>query len=210
MESDAFGGDPNGTREAIMHATYRALCAHGYADLTIAHIGEEFEKSVSLVYHHYEGKDELLVDFLGYMLERFETEVEIEERADAHAQLRAALSGVRSGPLAPDRREFASAIVELRAQAAHDPAYREQFERTDAFFRERIAGVVRAGIKEGVFREVEPEQVASMLVTMVNGAMLTQVTTDAPVAPAFAELDAYIDSRLLAADTDVTDADTAA
>ncbi|HET7324695.1 MAG TPA: TetR family transcriptional regulator C-terminal domain-containing protein, partial [Halococcus sp.] len=169
---------------------------------TIARIGEEFDKSVSLVYHHYDGKDELLVDFLEFMLERFTSEVTVGEYEDAHEQLRASLSGVRSGPLADEQRAFVSALTELRAQAAHDPAYREQFEKTDEFFRERVASVVRAGIEQGVFREVDPEQVADMLVTTVNGALLNRVTTDAPVAPTFEELDAYIELRLLADDAE--------
>jgi AcrR family transcriptional regulator len=197
MESEPFGEDPNGTREAIMRATYRALCEHGYAALTIADIGTEFDKSVSLVYHHYEGKDDLLVDFLGYMLERFRTEVAIENSEDPREQLRAALVGVRTGPLAADRREFTSALTELRAQAAHDPAFRDQIEKTDAFFHERIADIVRAGIEQGVFRDVDPDRVATMMVTTVNGAMLTHVTTDTPVTPALDELDAYIESRLI-------------
>ena len=197
MKSEPFGEEPDGTREAIMAATYRALCEHGYADLTIAHIGAEFDKSVSLVYHHYDGKDDLLVDFLGYMLDQFRTEVAVEDGEDPRAQLRASLAGVRTGPLAADRREFTSALTELRAQATHDPAFREQFAKTDAFFRECIASVVRAGIERGVFHEVDPEQVATMLMTAVNGAMLTRVTTDASVTPVLDELDAYIELRLV-------------
>ena len=207
MESEPFGEDPNGTREAIMRATYRALCEHGYAALTIADIGAEFDKSVSLVYHHYEGKDDLLVDFLGYMLDRFRTEVVVEESDDPRERLRAALAGVRTGPLAADRREFTSALTELRAQAAHDPAFREQFERTDAFFHERIADIVRTGIEQDVFRDVDPDRVATMMVTAVNGAMLTRVTTDAPVTPALDELDAYIDSRLVVGDGEEDEGD---
>jgi AcrR family transcriptional regulator len=33
------------TCEAIMSATYRALCAHGYADLTMQDIADETDKS---------------------------------------------------------------------------------------------------------------------------------------------------------------------
>ncbi|MEF8774483.1 MAG: helix-turn-helix domain-containing protein, partial [Halobacteriales archaeon] len=58
---ELFDADAEDTDEALMAATYRALCEHGYADLTIQQIGAEFEKSTSLLYHHYDGKDELLV-----------------------------------------------------------------------------------------------------------------------------------------------------
>ena len=38
-----------GTRAAIMEATFEALSKHGYADLTIQTIADEFEKSKSLL-----------------------------------------------------------------------------------------------------------------------------------------------------------------
>ncbi len=188
-----------------MGATYRALCEHGYADLTIERIGEQFEKSVSLIYHHYDGKDALLVDFLGFMLEDLEAEFAVDDRDDPRAQLREAISQVRAGPLDEDRGEFVSALTELRAQAAHDPAYREQFERTDRLFRERFADVIRAGVERGVFRDVDPESVAALLVTTINGALFERGTVGGPVAPAFDELDAYVEARLLVDDTDGPD-----
>lgn len=197
MVATAFHGEPEGTREELMHATYRALCEHGYADLTIERIGREFDKSVSLVYHHYDGKDELLVDFLGFLLEDFETAFAVEDGEDPRERLREALARVRSGPLDADDEGFASALTELRVQAVHDPAYREQFARTDRLFRERFAGIVRAGIDQGVFRDVDPEATADLLVTTINGAILQRVTTDRPVEPALEALEAAVRSWLL-------------
>ncbi|MFC6903801.1 TetR/AcrR family transcriptional regulator [Halalkalicoccus tibetensis] len=196
MPPRTFNGDPEGTREELMQATYRALREHGYADLTIERIGEEFEKSVSLVYHHYGGKDELLVDFLGFMLEEFEAASDVDDDADPRERLWTALDRARSGPLDEDA-EFTSALTELRVQAAHDPAYREQFDRTDRLFRERYAEIIRSGIERGVFREVDPESVADLLVTTVDGAILQVATTDRPVDPALDELEAYVRTRLL-------------
>lgn len=187
-----------------MQATYRALREHGYAELTIERIGEEFEKSVSLVYHHYGGKDELLVDFLGFMLEEFEAASDVDEEADPRERLWTALDRARSGPLDEDA-EFASALTELRIQAAHDPAYREQFDQTDRLFRERYAEIIRSGIERGVFREVDPESVADLLVTTVDGALLQQATTDRPVDPALDELKAYVRARLLVDGVDGAD-----
>jgi AcrR family transcriptional regulator len=195
-----FDGDPADTRTAIMKATYLALCKYGYADLTIQRIGDEFEKSKSLLYHHYDGKDELLVEFLGFMLENFESDVPVEQHDDEHAQLLAILD--HALPLDPDdeRLEFTSAMTELRAQAPHDEAYREQFTRTDRFFRQRIADVVREGVERGAFRDVDPEQTAALVVTTINGSMLERVTTDAEdaIRASRAELDAYVDAHLLA------------
>ncbi|WP_246045604.1 TetR/AcrR family transcriptional regulator [Halorussus ruber] len=201
--SHLFDGDADDTRTAIMRATYLALRKHGYADLTIQRIGDEFDKSKSLLYHHYDSKDELLVDFLGYMLEEFKSDVPVEECDDARDHLRALLDHVVPPTLDAERFEFTSAMMELRAQAPHDEAYRDQFTRTDRFFRQRIADVVRDGVEEGVFRDVNPEQTAAMLVTVINGSMLERVTTDSPedvMRATRQELEECIDAQLLAED----------
>lgn len=66
---------PSNTREEILAATYRSLREHGYADLTIEKIGREFEKSPSLVYHHFDDKDDLVLAMLDSLLDSFETTV---------------------------------------------------------------------------------------------------------------------------------------
>jgi len=102
---------------------------------------------------------------------------------------------------AADREEFMHAMIELRAQAAHDAAYRAQFTRTDDLFRDRTAAIVRQGVEQGTFRDVDPEQVASFLHATLDGAMLERVTTDDFDAAALrAELDVYVESRLLPAE----------
>jgi AcrR family transcriptional regulator len=200
MATEALFEETDDTCAAIMKATYDALCEHGYAELTIQRIGDEFPKSKSLVYHHYDGKDELLLDLLEFMLDRFETSVPRHEYADAAAHLEAILDHVVPDALDDDRREFISAIVELRAQAAHDSAYNEHFTRHIQFFHERFVTVVERGIEEGVFRDVDPERVAAFLLTTVEGAMLQRVTVDVEASmPAVREeLRRYVETRLLA------------
>lgn len=196
-----FVEDPDDTREAIMAATYVALCTHGYADLTIAKIGDAFEKSKSLLYHHYDSKDELLLEFLEFVVERFEETIPFEKEGAADDHLNAVLDHVLSVPEADVG--FHRAVIELRAQAAHDPAYRDHFTRSDRFFRDRLADLLRAGIEEGTFRDVDPEATATFLHTMLVGALLQHATTDEVVTKALREeVDAYVRDRLLA-DPDV-------
>lgn len=190
---------PEGTREEIMLATYVALCEHGYAGLTIDRIGEAFPKSKSLVYHHYDGKDDLLLDFLEFMLERFEETMPFEEADSPDQHLEAVLDHVLGAPLSTDRTEFARAIVELRAQAAHDEAYREHFTRHDRFFVERLESIIESGIESGVFVDVDPHAVASFLVTTFVGSMTQRVTgTDDSAGLTRSEIDAYLQANVLA------------
>jgi AcrR family transcriptional regulator len=198
---EPFEGEPDSTREAIMQATYDALATHGYVDLTIQRIGDEFAKSKSLLYHHYDSKDDLLIDFLGFMLERMAEDVPFEEQPDAHQQLGCAFDHVFGDLLSDERVPFIRALVELRAQGAHGEAFREQFTANEAFLRSRLTEIVEQGVAEGTFREVDPERVVDMLLTVVDGAFVRYTTVeDADLDAVHEELQEYIRHRLLADD----------
>jgi AcrR family transcriptional regulator len=201
-EKPPFLANPESTRESIMRATYLALCEHGYAGLTIQRIGESFEKSKSLLYHHYDDKDELLLAFLQFMLEKHESSVLETVDDEPRQQLDAVIDTVLPPSLPPERREFTAAMVELRAQAAHDERYSEQFAEHDRAFRDRLVDVIEDGVESGAFREVDPATVAEFLSTTVAGAMTRRVTGGDDVAATAArdELDEYVDRVLLAED----------
>ena len=194
---DPFPEDPEATREAIMKATYRALCEHGYAGLTISRIAEDFEKSKSLLYHHYDSKDELLLDFLSFMLEQFERAVPKERENSADERLEAVFEASLAPKDDEKRLQFMQAMTELRAQAAHDERFRAHFTDHDRVFRETIGEILEDGIEEGTFRDVATEQVASFLVAALSGGMNLMVTgeKDQEVAT-IAELREYVSVRL--------------
>ncbi|MGQ3330290.1 TetR/AcrR family transcriptional regulator [Halorubrum sp. FL23] len=186
--------EPTDTREAILGAAFRALCEHGYADLTIKRIGEEFDKSPSLVYHHYDGKDELLIDLLGFLLDGFEESVSEDafdlaprERLDTYVAATTHPGSIPEGH-GPDG-QFMTAIVELRAQAATDDAYRDHFDRSDRVFSSFLERTVREAAGDDPSAEgsdaqadapddaVSPAEVASTLQTLATGGMLRWATT---------------------------------
>ena len=192
--------EPADTRQAILGAAFRALCEHGYAGLTISRIGEAFDKSPSLVYHHYDGKDELLVDLLGFLLDGFEASVsagEFEltprERLDVYLSATTEPGSVDDDH-APDA-QFLTVIVELRAQAASDGAYRDHFDRSDRVFEAFLERTVREAAAEidggtdadrdgdgsndarGDAPAIPPIEVASTLQTLATGGMLRWATT---------------------------------
>lgn len=185
------------TRQAILAAAFSALCEHGYADLTISRIGEEFDKSPSLVYHHYDGKDELLVDLLEFLLDGFEESISTggfdlspRERIDTYVAATIDPGSV-DDEYAPDA-QFLTAILELRAQAASDDAYRDHFDRSDRVFGDFLEESIREAAAEREARRdderttdrdasapdaIDPAEVASTLQTLATGGMLRWATT---------------------------------
>lgn len=196
---DSFLENPHGTQEEIMQATYRALCEYGYADLTIERIGEHFDKSMSLIYQHHGGKDELLLEFLSFMLEEFKRSTPSVSENDPSSHLKMVLNELFRTELPAERSDFESAMVELRAQAAHDERYHDKFSSFDQFFQERLEEVIRAGITDGTFRDVDPDAVGSFIFTVLEGFRTLRATSDtAVIEAARAEIDAYLERTLYA------------
>jgi AcrR family transcriptional regulator len=186
------------TQTAIMEATYRALCEHGYANLTIDRINGEFEKSKSLLYYHYDDKDEILLSLLDHLLEQFAVEDTVDPNDDPDIQLRTFIETLLPWTLSGEDGEFQTAVFELRSQALSDEAYRKQFTRADDLFRETIIGLIEAGIEDGTFREVDTDRAAEHVLSTINGAMLRRLTAEneSAVRTTRKGLEEYVDSYL--------------
>jgi len=193
-----FESRPDDTRTEMLQATYAALQKHGYTDLTIDDIDEEFPKSKSLIYQYYSGKDDLLLDFLAFMLEHFESEVKGENDLDPEERLSNLLDWALSPTQEPDQRAFTGAISALRGQAAYNAEFRARFTDADRVFRTYIESILRDGIEDGSFDDVETAHVAEFVLTTIQGVMFCRSTTEegVDVAAARRELDRYLSFRL--------------
>ena len=170
---DRSSADPD---DAIMRATYRALCEHGYADLTVQRIAEEYGKSTAAIHYHYETKEELLAAFLDYLLDRFVASVHEVETTDPDQRLELLLDQLLVDP--EDHSDLLVAMLEMRSQAPYQAAFAERFEQNDEYIRYMLRTVIDHGINEGVFADADAEHVARALLTIVDGARTRAVVLD--------------------------------
>jgi AcrR family transcriptional regulator len=193
------GGDPD-VQSAIRDATYRALCRHGYHETTIQHIADEFEKSKSLLYYHYEDKHELLTDFLRHLLDELAERLTVEGE-DPYEDLLTLVDRIVPVPMGDDEAQFRRVLLEIRAAAPHDESHRELVRRSDTIIRSAFADVIRRGVAAGQFDPAaDPDEVAEFVHTTLLGTMIRGVTLDDPetVARTRATLLTYLDRYLLA------------
>lgn len=183
--------------EEIMHATHCALREHGYADLTIKQIAEEYGKSTAAVHYHYETKDELLATFLDYILDQVVEAIRDVDTTDPERRLNLLLDKLLVAP--EDHHDLLIATLELRSQAPYEEAFDDRFRQTDEFIRSTLEAVIDDGIEEGVFADVDAEHVARALATIVDGAHVRAVVPNEPGALTTARqaADEYVQAVLL-------------
>ncbi|ELZ48665.1 TetR family transcriptional regulator [Halorubrum coriense DSM 10284] len=160
----------------IMDGVYSALRAHGYADLTMQDIADECSKSKSLLHYHYDTKEDLLVAFLEHIIS--DSEERIAARADDPPvdRLVQFVGWFVFAPDETDREAFHIALLELRTQGPFNERIREQLARSDRLLRGTVADILAEGIEAGVFRDVDVEETAALLVATLDGARTRQIT----------------------------------
>ena len=186
--------------DEILRATWRALCSHGYAELTMQDIADESTKSKAAIHYHFDSKRDLLVAFLDHVSERFMRrlrEADPGPAADAPTRLSAVLDAALDPPETDDIEDMQTALLELKAQAPHEPAYRERIRESDERFRGLLADILAAGVESGTVRsDVDPEASARFVVNVLGGAQLRQVSVGQDAATARALLDEHLDARV--------------
>ncbi|MEF8819650.1 MAG: TetR/AcrR family transcriptional regulator [Haloferacaceae archaeon] len=185
-------------QSAIREATYRALCRHGYHETTIQHIADEFEKSKSLLYYHYEDKHELLTDFLRHLLDQLAERLTVDGE-DPYEDLLTLVDRIVPVPMDDEDAQFRRVLLEIRAAAPHDESHRELVRRSDTIIRAAFADVIRRGVEEGRFDAADPDEAAEFVHTTLLGTMIRGVSLDDPetVARTRETLITYLDRHLL-------------
>jgi len=188
--------------EDIMRATYRALCHHGYADLTMQDIADESAKSKAALHYHYDSKHELLCAFLEYLYDRFVERTAGIDEADPADRLLALIETVLEKP--DDREAFETAVLEIRAQAPYEPGFRERLTEFDDHLTAELTAILDAGVDEGRFHaDLDPEDTAQFIVTVLTGAATERVTAGRPVECTKRMLEEYVETHLLAGPREV-------
>jgi AcrR family transcriptional regulator len=190
--SDRTFSEPN---EEIMRATHRALSKHGYADLTIKRIAEEYGKSTAAIHYYYDTKEDLLAAFLDYLLEQFVDSIRGVETTDPEERLERLLDELLVKP--QENPELSIALLEMRSQAPYMEAFSERFQQNDEYVRYMLKAVINHGIDEGVFNDVDADHVTRALMTIVDGARTRAVVLDETALQTARQVAAeYVDATL--------------
>jgi AcrR family transcriptional regulator len=184
--ADTFAGEPRNTREAILQATHELLCEAGYSGVSMSRIAERVDISKSVLYHHYDNKDTLLRELLDATLTVLLESSFRDADDDPVRSLRRFLSlplsdtfpGDVEGSESALSTDFAKTYLELRAQAAHDPQYRENFTKNEDRLRGMLTEVISQGVDDGALNPVDPDGAAEYVLTLSQGLIFRRLTTD--------------------------------
>jgi AcrR family transcriptional regulator len=189
---------PEEPPDDIMDAAYRALCDHGYADVTMQAIADEADRSTAALHYHYDTKHDLLVAFLDHLYDRFADRLDAADEGDPVERLLGVVDAVATPPDDADRR-FATAVLEIKAQAPYDDDFRDRLAEFDRLLHDRLRDAIADGVDARVLDPgVDPDDAAGFVVTTLNGARVRSVAVGHDRADTRRRLHDYVESQLVA------------
>jgi AcrR family transcriptional regulator len=189
---------PSAARAEVVRAVERALSKHGYAGLTTKNVAAESDKSEAFFFYHYDTKDDLVVAFLDWAIERNRERLAALDD-DPVVRLYDALDVLVGDPTDDVDRGINVAMMELLSHAPHNDRFRERLTAYEQSVIDLFVEIVREGIEGGVFRDVDPEDVAGYLLVTANGTAgaAMALRMDAVDAAVRREVDRYLRTTVL-------------
>ena len=169
-EASAPRSEGPDARERILRAATELIASDGIDEVRIARVANRARASTALVHHYFSTREELLAQAL---LQSFE--LAADERFVAGPA--AAASATEGLAIAIDEclptpgegeREWIL-WLELWLRAAREPELRPVAGRMYESYREWVARVIRRGVENGEFREVDPGEVADLAMALFDG-----------------------------------------
>ena len=160
------------TREVLLEAAIACFAQHGYDATGVAEICAAAGMSKGAFYHHFPSKQALFLELLNRWLSDLDEQIRAV-RASAGTTVKALerMSQMLE-PIIREQRSQLPILFEFWTQAQRDPAVWqaavEPYRRYQAFF----AAMIREGVGEGVFKPVDADMAARMLIALAIGLLL--------------------------------------
>jgi TetR/AcrR family transcriptional regulator, cholesterol catabolism regulator len=149
---------PDATRRAILDSALALFEANGFHATSVQSVADEADVTKGAFYHHFGSKDELVHIIDAELLDHMLREVRgILERVEGpEAQLRAVIGAIVASTV---RYRSHVAVYYQERRYLDDARFHDVRRKRDELV-ELKTGIVRAGIRDGTFRDLDPTVVA--------------------------------------------------
>lgn len=176
----AVSAAPEGGRPLqIVRETVRLIAESGFHAVRVSDIAEACETSTAAIHYHFPGRAELLEAAIRWCMDEDTARraARTAEAGDAADELRQLID--LQIPSGPQQRQQWLVWLDLWAEAARSTAVGQLHVDYYRQWRATVADVIRRGIAQGVFREVDPEFAALHLTALIDG-LAAQALATAP------------------------------
>lgn len=170
---------PGGRPLQIMRETVRLVAERGFHAVRVLDIAAACNTSTAAIHYHFPGRAELLEAAVRWCMDEDTARraARIAEAGDAADELRQLIE--LQTPRTEQQRRQWLVWVDLWAEAARSTAVGRLHADYYRQWRTTVAEVIRRGVEQGVFRDVDPEAGALRLTALIDGLASQVLATTA-------------------------------
>jgi AcrR family transcriptional regulator len=178
------------TYESILEVSKNLFLEKGYSATSLREIAEACGIAKATVYHHFKEKESIL---LALVEETDRGQRSMIEAIKAQAEPRARIeTAVR------ENLRFLASITGIIQTARRELAHGRELSQTRygptiVEFRSLLAGALAEGSASGIFRPLEPEKAAAVLMAMVQGSIASAMFNDGQMEEPDSRAEAILD-----------------
>lgn len=171
---------PPDAKAEVVAAVGDALAEHGYERLTTAKIAEAYPKSEAGLYYYYDSKDEMIAAFLETTSDHLALALADADLDGPRAELEFACERLFLSPGDEDA-DLHVAIMELLSHAPHNETIHGPLVQLSRDTHAELERILDDGVEAGVFRNINPGEVAWFLLSAADGSTGVHVALELDV-----------------------------
>jgi len=159
-------------RAQLTVAAYKVVSQKGYNSFTIADIAQAAGLSVGLIHYYFKNKQELLL----HVFKETQNDVsrhlqaELAKAPDPQGKLEIFID--ESFLLFQREKDYFYLLFEFWTEINRNKAIEKMVQRLYQAYREELSAILKNGIREKVFRELDIQYTATLCVSMVQHTII--------------------------------------
>jgi AcrR family transcriptional regulator len=169
------GRDERSARDKFLTASLDLFAERNFASVTIKDIAKALNVNTALIYYYFDSKTDLFRATIEYAVAgAFENVRALDDRSAAPPAIIAAWLANHVNKFAEIHR-FVKIALDFRGAHEGDPDIANTIESFYVEERKLLSRVIREGIRQGMFKPVDPNRTAQFISTYLDGCMVRSV-----------------------------------
>jgi AcrR family transcriptional regulator len=159
-------------KDQIVRATVECITKHGYHNFSMQDVARTAGVSKGIIHYYFLNKDELMMSVLDKVAGDIEAVLasEMQSLTDPKRKLEVFIDVCFD--IVRNTKEFYQVNMDFWTQINQKEEVRKVIARHYSKFRDSAQTVIKEGVANGAFRQVDPREYASYVVAVIDGLSL--------------------------------------
>jgi len=159
-------------KDQIVRATVDCITKHGYHNFSMQDVARTAGVSKGIIHYYFLNKDDLMMSVLDKVSGDIENIIAADMESISSPIEKIKVFIAVAFDIVRSTKEYYQVNMDFWTQINQKKEVRQVVSRHYAKFRDSCAKVIEEGVQQGVFRQVNPQHQASLILATVDGVSL--------------------------------------